>query len=363
MLDKDCEETANVHTCKEGYELVFTFMKERRCWMNNCRKCPEIEIGCSFGPLTFEKNTCKPKCKPNPCDVANCPPGYGCRLSYRTQNGIREYYSRCYERERVCFQPHTKDDCGKNITRYYYNDDVKDCLPFIDTGCGKSENNHVSLQSCRKSCYGYRCKLFRCRSCPHGYKYDEKDCQTCECLKEPMPYKCLKFKCTPCPNGYKIDKNGCQTCECLKKPKPFECPMFKCIPCSHGYKIDENGCQTCECLPSHRICPMVNCLPCDFSYEKDKYGCQTCRCVKPTKAICEYKKFFPWISHKVLTKWGLIGLIIGSCAITIVFLIAVVLIIKMAKRKRSVRKEVEKTESVSSGKYKCLKDEMKVPLA
>ncbi|CAD5122215.1 DgyrCDS10666 [Dimorphilus gyrociliatus] len=299
ILDKDCEETANIHTCQEGYEIVSSFIDERVCWIKNCRKCPEIEIGCLFGPLTFEKNTCKPKCKPNPCDVANCPPGYGCRLSYRTQNGIREYYSRCYERERVCFQPHTKDDCGKNITRYYYNDDVKDCLPFIDTGCGKSENNHVSLQSCRKSCYGYRCKLFRCRSCPHGYKYDEKDCQTCECL--PSPRICSKISCNVCPIGYKKDRFGCQTCECLEAPMALKCiqidqegKTFQIDNPNYFYdRVDKRGCTAGprgyssldDCQKSCQgrtplICKSKKCNSICKYRAIDKYGCPTCVCPK-----------------------------------------------------------------------------------
>ena len=77
--------------------------------------------------------------------------------------------------------------------------------------------------------------------CPHGYRYNDEGCMTCECVvaatgapaaraqrprcRGPMPM-CANF----CPGGYKYKPDGCMTCECVDN----------CM-------VSASFCQFCEC--------------------------------------------------------------------------------------------------------------------
>lgn len=54
-----------------------------------------------------------------------------------------------------------------------------------------------------------RCKVFRCKSCPGGYKTELNGCPTCDCCSEVM---CMLF----CPPDGKFAKgiDSCNTCSC-----------------------------------------------------------------------------------------------------------------------------------------------------
>ena len=47
--------------------------------------------------------------------------------------------------------------------------------------------------------------------CPNGFQKDEHGCDICKC------YQCPVFKCKSCPHGYRyqLDERKCKTCNCV----------------------------------------------------------------------------------------------------------------------------------------------------
>ncbi|XP_017277888.1 tissue factor pathway inhibitor 2 isoform X2 [Kryptolebias marmoratus] len=64
----------------------------------------------------------------------------------------REYCSPQKTVPILCLDPLDKGKCSASITRYYYNTATKKCEEFVYTGCGGSNNNFVSRQSCTDVC-------------------------------------------------------------------------------------------------------------------------------------------------------------------------------------------------------------------
>ncbi len=52
----------------------------------------------------------------------------------------------------ICKDILDKGKCLASIPRYYYNSATKTCEEFIYTGCGGSNNNFISKQSCMGVC-------------------------------------------------------------------------------------------------------------------------------------------------------------------------------------------------------------------
>ncbi|MEQ2286148.1 hypothetical protein AMECASPLE_039245, partial [Ameca splendens] len=52
----------------------------------------------------------------------------------------------------LCLDPLDKGTCSASITRYYFNPATKMCEEFVYSGCGGSNNNFVSRQSCVDVC-------------------------------------------------------------------------------------------------------------------------------------------------------------------------------------------------------------------
>ncbi len=52
----------------------------------------------------------------------------------------------------ICKDILDKGKCLASIPRYYYNSATKTCEEFIYTGCGGSNNNFISKQSCMNVC-------------------------------------------------------------------------------------------------------------------------------------------------------------------------------------------------------------------
>ncbi|XP_076864905.1 tissue factor pathway inhibitor 2 isoform X1 [Brachyhypopomus gauderio] len=62
----------------------------------------------------------------------------------------------------ICQDVLDNGKCSASIPRYYYNSATKTCEEFIYTGCGGSNNNFVSKQSCMDVC-GRRSKKWKPR--------------------------------------------------------------------------------------------------------------------------------------------------------------------------------------------------------
>ncbi|CAC5417536.1 unnamed protein product [Mytilus coruscus] len=136
------------------------------------------------------------------------------------------------------------------------------------------DENNCPICECKTGCYGNAEPLFpsvncakgpRCPSSYHCVTTSEGTFGVC------CPIDCPQLLCLkPCPHGFKVDENDCQTCECLQACPKAICPRS----CEYGFKYDSIGCQTCGC--KSRSCPARLCpWSCPEGY---KLGCQTCDC-------------------------------------------------------------------------------------
>ncbi|XP_005889606.1 tissue factor pathway inhibitor isoform X1 [Bos mutus] len=51
-----------------------------------------------------------------------------------------------------CLTPADRGLCQANVTRFYYNSVIGNCLPFKYSGCGGNENNFTSRKACVRAC-------------------------------------------------------------------------------------------------------------------------------------------------------------------------------------------------------------------
>ncbi|CAB3396975.1 unnamed protein product [Caenorhabditis bovis] len=54
--------------------------------------------------------------------------------------------------EQLCLLSIDRGACGGRQTRYAYNRQTSQCVPFEYTGCGGNLNNFVSLADCMATC-------------------------------------------------------------------------------------------------------------------------------------------------------------------------------------------------------------------
>ncbi|EFO88075.1 hypothetical protein CRE_06031 [Caenorhabditis remanei] len=54
--------------------------------------------------------------------------------------------------EQLCLLSIDRGACGGRQTRYAYNRQTNQCVPFEYTGCGGNLNNFVSMQDCMATC-------------------------------------------------------------------------------------------------------------------------------------------------------------------------------------------------------------------
>jgi hypothetical protein len=157
----------------------------------------------------------------------------------------------------------------------------------------------------------YPCPDYQCNTtvCKYGYKKDENDCNTCDCLRNPdnSSEECDTSNCHPCFYGSFTDSNGCDSCNCKPRPKPksvYECPKLDCVSCNYGSIKDEYGCETCICIRPNSLEPSYQCSaipvcpygPCKHGSVLNDFGCPTCDCLKsvvPNRDECVKERCQP----------------------------------------------------------------------
>ncbi|XP_066531415.1 tissue factor pathway inhibitor 2 [Hoplias malabaricus] len=77
---------------------------------------------------------------------------FGNENNFEDYNSCMEYCRPPKSIPVICLDVLDKGGCSASIPRYYYNSATKMCEEFIYTGCGKSNNNFVSKQSCMDVC-------------------------------------------------------------------------------------------------------------------------------------------------------------------------------------------------------------------
>ncbi|XP_071961378.1 uncharacterized protein [Antedon mediterranea] len=137
--------------------------------------------------------------------------------------------------------------------------------------------------------------------CEHGNQVDENGCEICDCNPPPDPTCLLPVSCLIyCIYGHEADENGCETCQCKPPPPEPTCPPFVCfIYCEHGNQVDENGCEMCECNPPPEpTCPPFVCfIYCEHGNQVDENGCEICECNPPPEPTCPPFVCFIYCKH------------------------------------------------------------------
>uniref|UniRef100_A0AC34F5T8 BPTI/Kunitz inhibitor domain-containing protein n=1 Tax=Panagrolaimus sp. ES5 TaxID=591445 RepID=A0AC34F5T8_9BILA len=112
-----------------------------------CRQtCPEFNNPCSNGGMPFQ---------PNNRAVFHCDSSTPCPHDYYCHHGIDSITTVCcpiISEAPPCELPALAGTGQSSVTRYYYNTQVGQCIPFIYSGLGGNQNNFVSMQDCINSC-------------------------------------------------------------------------------------------------------------------------------------------------------------------------------------------------------------------
>ncbi|ESN96691.1 hypothetical protein HELRODRAFT_138774, partial [Helobdella robusta] len=51
-----------------------------------------------------------------------------------------------------CFLPSARGECGKNDEKWYFDTQMKKCLPFLYGGCGGNKNRFETMDDCSRAC-------------------------------------------------------------------------------------------------------------------------------------------------------------------------------------------------------------------
>ncbi|XP_076454496.1 uncharacterized protein LOC143289419 [Babylonia areolata] len=129
--------------------------EDQKCCQTSCgRRCVlALNTGgavCELGQPLMDSLTQQPlSC----LSQADCGAGYHCRNSRC-----------CIKRtERICEQRGLEGQCEGRHTRYRYDPDSRQCLPFTFTGCGANDNNFLTKDACCNTCGPQgRCKEGTC---------------------------------------------------------------------------------------------------------------------------------------------------------------------------------------------------------
>ncbi|XP_052743989.1 papilin isoform X2 [Bicyclus anynana] len=140
--------------------------------------------------------------------------------------------------EPACLQPVSTGEpgCGVPSRRWYYHSVYGECLAFVYNGCGGTDNNFPSYDTCAVACrrqspsvenevtcdaYAAECASLRCE---YGMQRTRAagGCERCVCVPvdvdcEPLRQECAALKC-----NYGVDRStgddGCERCRCIEHP-------------------------------------------------------------------------------------------------------------------------------------------------
>lgn len=195
-------------------------------------------------------------------------------------------------------------DCLARNLRYYWNQDMKECLPFIYSGCAGNRNNFLTESDCLGACAqeppieriteegvltcSYGNEIFPLGGIlggpSSGSSCGRPICQcitppalTCiqkECPSSPFPIQQSleeeTTKCAPvdCPSQCKkIEVEGCPTCDCN-----LSLVTIIGVPTISNEKLREEPCRSYRCPENCEasIDPESRCPTCDCSKNQDQ---------------------------------------------------------------------------------------------
>ncbi|XP_028820000.1 tissue factor pathway inhibitor 2 isoform X2 [Denticeps clupeoides] len=121
-----------------------------------CWKIPKIPRVCRFPK---DEGPCRAILKKYFFNMTSmqCEPFFygGCRGNENRFSDLESCTEYCSPRKTIpiiCLEPLDTGRCSASIPRYYYNSATKMCTEFLYSGCGGSNNNFDSKQSCKDVC-------------------------------------------------------------------------------------------------------------------------------------------------------------------------------------------------------------------
>ncbi|XP_019853361.1 PREDICTED: uncharacterized protein LOC105313106 isoform X2 [Amphimedon queenslandica] len=154
-----------------------------------------------------------------------------------------------------CEKPKIIGSCNGEYLRFYYDNSMEQCEPFMYSGCDGNENNFPSLNECSQTCGcpQNESSLLDCTNDP---------CQSNTCPSAPTA-QCFPDYCGNCTSRYYYnDQEVTETCSCSNGLKPVLCAP-SCLSTCH---IPEPICPVSTCVPG---CGCTN----DTIYDEVKEEC------------------------------------------------------------------------------------------
>ncbi|VDK65807.1 unnamed protein product [Onchocerca ochengi] len=128
------------------------FLTQQQCE----QACPVFVNPCALGNAQMGQNG-----RPQSCISDNqCADNYWCHIGADSQTTVC-----CPGRaqgDAVCLQPMTIGTGNKNLLRWYYDENTRQCLSFTYHGMMGNQNNFLSKQECQLTCQAY------VNVCPQG---------------------------------------------------------------------------------------------------------------------------------------------------------------------------------------------------
>jgi len=154
-------------------------------------------------------------------------------------------------------------NCRGHNLRYYWHNDMRQCLPFIFSGCNGNSNNFLSESDCQSKCgqeptieeinqKGILSCTFGNETIPVGGRLggpmpidEETSCgiPICQCITPPA-LTCIQTSCPMPPEEPEILSENDNS---VRRDDRLPCASPSCGPHCHPSTNPENGCPTCDC--------------------------------------------------------------------------------------------------------------------
>ncbi|KAK3879291.1 hypothetical protein Pcinc_016121 [Petrolisthes cinctipes] len=140
---RDCSEPRDVGRCSGQEEAWYYSSLQERCMFF-------VYSGCGGNSNRFRSRPeCEAECEAQRCPELDCPDS--CTRT-RDTNGCEVCACTKNEAEAVCSSPHQRGYCRALHHKWAWSPKEARCVPFVYGGCGGTENNFDTEETCLNVC-------------------------------------------------------------------------------------------------------------------------------------------------------------------------------------------------------------------